>query len=214
MLNNNNGVNLSFFQNIVLNKEGTHAAAEWLHKVLYNILLSIAVPNNNKSISQKYHTWYPPNLADTGRLAIYSRNCWKHHLVNQSRLFLKQHSAVCVKFPTIVWTLQCLLFLTLYCSFVFFFYVLLFRWYASSFLFIHARGPAAGCFGVRSADLGIQASGHCQDHQTFEKENTHLTNKQPHEWPIQEHIPQRLQTALSGASGSSGKHTQSRHFNL
>lgn len=121
MLNNNNGVNLSFFQNIVLNKEGTHAAAEWLHKVLYNILLSIAVPNNNKSISQKYHTWYPPNLADTGRLAIYSRNCWKHHLVNQSRLFLKQHSAVCVKFPTIVWTLQCLLFLTLYCSFVFFF---------------------------------------------------------------------------------------------
>lgn len=56
MLNNNNGVNLSFFQNIVLNKEGTHAAAQRLHKVLYNILLSIAVPNNNKSISQKYHT--------------------------------------------------------------------------------------------------------------------------------------------------------------
>lgn len=75
-----------------------------------------------------------------------------------------------------------------------------------SLLLVCARGPAARCSGLRSVDLGIPAPGHRQDHQALQKEIRRFTNsrEQP-AGPLQKHLSECLQTAVSGASGPSGE---------
>lgn len=96
-------------------------------------------------------------------------------------------------------------------------FLLFSRRYDSRLLFVCARWPAAGCSGLRAVDLGVQAQGHRQDHPALQKEIWHFTNKRPCEQPdgaLQKHFPERVQTALSGASGPSGEQARLRDLHL